>query len=166
MKIVVIGHSGHLEKTSLDELCEKIGYNIAKHGHMLVNGGTGGVMEAVSRGAKKAGGTVVGMLSGIENGNKYLSIGIEMGLDASISSVFMMYNADAVISIGGRAGTALELFAAYLKKIPVTLVANTGGWTDRMIENLVDGRYFDENRIVEVKVAHDAEEAVMMAEKI
>ncbi|MGC9214434.1 TIGR00725 family protein [Athalassotoga sp.] len=160
MKVAVIGHSGHLDKSTLNDLCEDIGYEIAKHGHVIVNGGTGGVMEAVSRGAKKAGGIVVGMLSGHEKGNDYLTIEIEMGFDASISSVFMMYNADAVISIGGRSGTALELFAAYLKKIPIILMAGTGGWTDRMINDLVDGKYFDENKIVEVKIAQRAEEVM------
>ena len=59
MKVAVIGHSGHLDKSTLNDLCEDIGYEIAKHGHVIVNGGTGGVMEAVSRGAKKAGGIVV-----------------------------------------------------------------------------------------------------------
>ncbi len=166
MKIAVIGHSGHLEKSALNDLCENIGYQIAKHGHVLVNGGTGGVMEAVSRGAKNAGGIVIGMLSGHEKGNDYLTIGIEMGFDASISSVFMMYNADAVISIGGRSGTALELFAAYLKKIPIILMDGTGGWTERMTKDLVDGKYFDENRIVEVRIAKTAEEAMRIIESI
>lgn len=166
MKVAVIGHSGHLDKSALNDLCEDVGYQMAKHGYMLVNGGTGGVMEAVSRGAKNGGGVVIGMLSGHEKGNDYLTIGIEMGFDASISSVFMMYNADVVISIGGRSGTALELFAAYLKKIPIILMAGTGGWTDRMINNLVDGKYFDENRIVEIKVAQSAKEAIDIIEKL
>ncbi len=166
MKIAVIGHSGHLDKSVLNDLCEDVGYHIAKHGHVLINGGTGGVMEAVSRGAKNGGGIVIGMLSGHEKGNDYLTIGIEMGFDASISSVFMMYNADAVISIGGRSGTALELFAAYLKKIPIILMAGTGGWTERMTKDLVDGKYFDENRIVEVQIAQTAEEAIRIIESI
>lgn len=165
MKIAVIGHSGHFdESSSINKLCENVGYEIAKHGHTLLNGGTGGVMEAVSRGARNANGIVIGMLSGHEKGNDYLTIGIEMGFDASISSVFMMYNADAVISIGGRSGTALEIFAAYLKKIPIILMAETGGWTERMLKELVDGKYLDENRIVEVKITDNAEEAVSMAE--
>lgn len=166
MKIAVIGHSGHFDESStLNKLCENVGYEIAKHGHILLNGGTGGVMEAVSHGARNANGIVIGMLSGHEKRNDYLTISIEMGSDASISSVFMMYNADAVISIGGRAGTALEIFAAYLKKIPIILMTETGGWTERMLKDLVDGKYLDENKIVEVKTANNAEEAVIMAEK-
>uniref|UniRef100_A0A7V3REH1 TIGR00725 family protein n=1 Tax=Mesoaciditoga lauensis TaxID=1495039 RepID=A0A7V3REH1_9BACT len=165
MKIAVIGHSGHLSESSLDELCENVGYEIAQHGHILFNGGTGGVMEAVSRGAKKGNGIVIGMISGQEKGNDYLTVEIGMGFDPSISSVFMMYNADAVISVGGRAGTALELFAAYLKKIPIVLLRGTGGWTERIAGGLIDGKYFDENRIVEVKSAWNAEDAVKMAEE-
>lgn len=41
-------------------LAEEVGVLIAKQGAVLINGGLGGIMEAASRGAKKAGGLVVG----------------------------------------------------------------------------------------------------------
>src|SRR5260370_24105634 len=44
---------------------ELVGANIAGAGAILVTGGLSGVMEAASRGAKRANGLVIGMLPGV-----------------------------------------------------------------------------------------------------
>ena len=48
------------------EQAERVGAVIAAAGAVLVCGGLGGVMEAASRGAARAGGVVVGLLPGLE----------------------------------------------------------------------------------------------------
>jgi uncharacterized protein (TIGR00725 family) len=167
MKIAVIGYSGNKDDSpvkSLGDLCEDLGYKIAKRGHTLVNGGTDGVMEVVSDGAKRAKGIVIGIVSGHENGNDHLTVELKTGLDSSMRSVLMMYNADAVISVGGKAGTGLEIFAAYLRGIPIILLRGTGGWTDRIAETLIEGKYLDERKIVELFNAWNVEEAIEIAE--
>lgn len=169
MKISVIGYSGNVNEVpvkSLAELCEDLGSKIAKRGHILVNGGTDGIMEMVSEGAKKADGTVIGIISGKEKGNEYLTVALKTGMDSSMRSVLMMYNADAVISVGGKAGTGLEIFSAYLMGIPIVLLRGTGGWTDRIAGTLIEGKYLDERKIIELKSAWNVDEAIEMAEKV
>ena len=163
MRIAVIGYSGNINKAPvkpLVELCESLGSEIAKRGHVLISGGRDGVMEVVSKGAAKLGGTTVGILPVNDVGNDFLTIGIDTGMDYSMRSILMMYNADAVISIGGKAGTGLEIFAAYGHSKPIFLLRGTGGWTDRIANILLEGKYLDERKQVEIKSVWSVEEAL------
>ncbi len=167
MKIAVIGYSGKVDEAPVKQLrgiCEELGQKIAARKHILINGGTDGIMEIVSRTAKNAGGEVIGIVAGVENGNQYLSFEVKTGMDSSMRSVLMMYNVDAVISVGGKAGTALELFSAYLLGIPIVLLRGTGGWTDRISGTLIDGKYLDERKLIEIKNSWSADEAIEIAE--
>ncbi len=167
MKIAVIGYSGNVEETpvrQLKEICEELGQKIALKKHILINGGTDGVMEIVSRAAKNAGGEVIGIVAGTENGNKHLSFEVKTGMDSSMRSVLMMYNVDGVISVGGKAGTGLELFSAYLLRVPIVLLRGTGGWTDRIAGILVEGKYLDERKLIEIKSAWNVDDAIEMVE--
>ena len=51
-------------------LAERVGRAIAEAGAVLLCGGLGGVMEAASRGAAEAGGTVVGLLPGFDGARR------------------------------------------------------------------------------------------------
>ena len=169
MKIAVIGYSGNVNLPpikSLEKTCELLGSEISKRGHILINGGTDGVMELVSKGASNAGGTVIGFLSEGEIGNRYLSMAIETGLDFLSRSVMMMYNADAVISVGGKVGTGLELFAAYVQSKPIVLLRGTGGWTDRIASVLIEGKYLDERKLTELKSVWKVDEALSVLEAV
>ncbi len=163
MKIAVIGYSGNIDENPvkpLTTLCEALGLEIVKRGHTLVTGGRDGVMEAVSKGAAKFGGTIVGILPANDTGNNFLTIRMNTGMDYSMRSILMMYNVDVVISIGGKAGTGLEIFAAYGHFKPIFLLRGTGGWTDRIANTLLDGKYLDERRQVEIKSVWSVEEAL------
>ncbi len=169
MRIGVIGYSGDIDKPPvkpLVELCESLGKEIAERGHVLINGGRDGVMEAVSRGAMKSGGIVVGILPKSDSGNDYLTVSVDTGMDFSMRSVLMMYNVDAVISVGGKVGTALELFAAYAHSKPVVLLRGTGGWTDKITNVLLDGKYIDDRKLAEMKSAWNVKEALEMVETL
>ncbi len=167
MKVGVIGYSGDVNEPpvrNLKELCEDLGKQIALKKHVLITGGTDGIMNLVSKGAKENGGTVVGIVPGKENGNSYLSYELKTGIDSSMRSVLMMYNVDAVISVGGKAGTGLEIFAAYLMGIPIILLRGTGGWTDRISGVLIEGKYLDERKLVELKNAWTVDDAINILE--
>ncbi len=169
MRIGVIGYSGDVGTSPMDSLfglCENLGEEIAKRGHVLVNGGRDGVMEAVSRGATKFGGTVVGILPKSDAGNGYLTVAVDTGMDFSMRSILMMYNVDVVISIGGKVGTGLELFAAYAQSKPVILLRGTGGWTDRIASVLLEGKYIDDRKLVEIKSVWSVEEALETVEAL
>jgi uncharacterized protein (TIGR00725 family) len=101
-------------------LAERVGRAIAQAGAVLLCGGLGGVMEAASRGAARAGGTVVGLLPGFEAGdaNRWVGIPIVTGMDQA-RNVILVRSSDAVIAIGGRYGTLSEIALALKLGRPV-----------------------------------------------
>ena len=64
--VAVIGEATCSRRTAA--AAERIGRALATAGAVLFTGGRGGVMEAASRGAAEAGGTVVGVLPGFDRG--------------------------------------------------------------------------------------------------
>ena len=99
---------------------ERVGRAIAEAGAVLVCGGLGGVMEAASRGAVRAGGTVVGLLPGFDVGdaNRWVTLPIVTGMDQA-RNVILVRSCDAVIAIGGRYGTLSEIALAFKLGKPV-----------------------------------------------
>jgi uncharacterized protein (TIGR00725 family) len=77
---------------------------------VLVTGGLGGVMEAACRGARKAGGTTIGILPGTDRSaaNPHVSVAIATGLGEARNAL-VVRSADAVIAIGGAYGTLSEI---------------------------------------------------------
>src|SRR5258705_11963521 len=61
---------------------EEVGKLLAERGAVVVTGGLSGVMEAVGRGAKNAGGLVIGVLPGVDkrDANPYVHVGIPTGM--------------------------------------------------------------------------------------
>jgi len=126
------------------ELAREVGRRLAEAKAVILCGGLGGVMEAVSQGAAEAGGTVVGILPGADRsaGNPYLSLAIATGLGEARNAV-LTCAADGVIAIGGGWGTLSEIGLARKKGRPVVGLETWG------LEGL--------------RVADSAEEAVRIA---
>ena len=80
MLISVIG--GNRAEPETLRAAEQLGGELAKRGLTVICGGLGGVMEAVCRGAKKAGGMTVGVLPGnrASSANPYVDIPIVTGI--------------------------------------------------------------------------------------
>ncbi|HTC85077.1 MAG TPA: TIGR00725 family protein [Candidatus Acidoferrum sp.] len=163
--IAVIGRAHHggedaVPQTTLRAAYE-VGRLIAAAGAVLVSGGTTGVMEAASRGAHEAGGLTVGIIPGTERGsaNQYVDISLPTGLGTARNLIHAR-GADAIVMIGGGAGTLNELTIAYQARRSVVVLEGTGGWADRIRGVLVDGRYVDERRVTEVFFAQKPAEAV------
>lgn len=94
------------------DTARSVGRIIALHGHTLICGGLGGVMEAAACGAKEAGGLVVGILPGDRaEANPYLDVAIGTGM-AHARNVIIVRSADAVIALPGKAGTLSEIAIA------------------------------------------------------
>jgi uncharacterized protein (TIGR00725 family) len=128
-QIAVIG-SGRCEQSSeLARLAEQVGEGVARAGAVLVCGGLGGVMEAASRGAAKAGGTVLGILpeTSIADANPHcthvVATGIGHGRNLAVAS-----SGEAVIAVGGEWGTLSEI--GFARAIGRTVVA-LRSWTLR-----------------------------------
>src|SRR4051812_3126101 len=61
-QISVIGSGSCAQDSDIAELAERVGRGLAEAGAVLVCGGLGGVMEAASSGAARAGGVVIGIV--------------------------------------------------------------------------------------------------------
>jgi len=156
LHVAVIGYSGSINISPVKELrgiCEEVGKLLAIHGHVVMTGGRDGVMELVSKAVSREGGRVVGVLPIGDEGNNHNEIRIQTGMDFALRSLILTKSADVVISIGGKAGTLLEIISSYSYGRPVILLENTGGWTDRIRSVLVDDKYLDERKTVEIRVA-------------
>ncbi len=116
MQIAVCGASVCGE--DLLEAARVVGATLAGHGALVLTGGRGGVMEAAARGAREAGGVVVGVLPDLSDGNPYLSVRIRTGMGHA-RNVVLVQSADAVVAVGGEYGTLSELAIALKLGIPV-----------------------------------------------
>lgn len=118
MIISVIGDGNPTEKISL--LAEEVGTLLAKKGILIVCGGLGGVMESVCRGAKKHGGTTIGIIPGIKasEANQWVDIPICTGISQA-RNVIIATTGDAIIAVGGKYGTLSEISHALSINKPV-----------------------------------------------
>ncbi len=115
IKIGIIGGSKISKEIYNDAL--EVGKLVAKGGAILVSGGMGGVMEAASKGAKEAGGLVVGILPGEDKSeaNPYVDIPIFTGL-GWMRNILVIRNSDVLIALDGSYGTLSEIAYAFLYK--------------------------------------------------
>lgn len=160
--IAVCG-SGTLDAV-LAGIAERVGRAIVEQGCVLVCGGMGGVMEAACRGgraAREAGadGLVVGILpvAELDGGNPFCDVVIPTGMGVA-RNVLVVRSADAVILVGGGAGTLSEAAYAWQFGKPIVAVAASGGWAARLAGQTIDARRPDR-----VLTAGTPEEAVALA---
>jgi uncharacterized protein (TIGR00725 family) len=123
---------------------EEIGRMLAAEGAVVVCGGLGGVMEAVSRGATGAGGTVLGILPGADRSeaNEHVTVVLATGM-GEMRNTLVVRAADTVIAVGGAYGTLSEIAFALRTGVPVIGI---GSWD---LDDVID--------------APDAEAAVALA---
>ncbi len=91
----------------------EVGAQLAQRDAVLVCGGGGGCMAAAARAARDLGGTTVGILPGYDAAaaNEGIEIPVATGLGQA-RNVVVVASADAVIAIGGAAGTLSEIAIA------------------------------------------------------
>ncbi len=107
-RISVIG--GSQASQDMLQVAERTGEQIADHGAILICGGMGGVMEAACRGAKKAGGTTVGIVPTRKAGdaNPHVDIPIVTGM-GDARNVSVALTGMGIIAIDGGFGTLSEM---------------------------------------------------------
>src|SRR5438445_11228836 len=165
--IAVIGKSekdpGDPPSPEALKAAEMVGATIAGAGAILITGGLSGVMEAASRGAKRANGLVIGMLPGFhkEDANRYVDVAITTGM-GWMRNTLTVRAADAVIMISGGIGTLNELTVAYQDK-PTVILEGSGGWSSRIREIAYGGKHLEEAKIAELHFAQPPQQAVDMA---
>ncbi|MGH2699145.1 MAG: TIGR00725 family protein [Actinomycetota bacterium] len=108
----------------VNALAEEVGALLARAEAVVVCGGLGGVMEAVCRGAKSAGGRTVGILPGTDrtDANPYVDVALPTGLGESRNALIARA-ADVLIAIAGEFGTLSEIGLALKIGTPVVGLA-------------------------------------------
>jgi hypothetical protein len=117
MQIAIVG--GGACSPEVRGAAKRLGQIIASHGHVLICGGLGGVMEAACCGAREAGGLCVGILPGEkEEANSYIDVTIATGMGHA-RNVIIVKSADLVIALPGEMGTLSEMALAMKMNKPV-----------------------------------------------
>jgi uncharacterized protein (TIGR00725 family) len=158
-QVSVIGYDSRLCTDAAYDAAYRVGAELARRGVVVINGGLGGVMEAASKGAREAGGLTVGITPSEDGSqaNAYCDVVVPSGM--GFARNFLVVNSgDAVIIVGGGAGTLTEAAAAYGKGKPLIAVKGTGGVADEWAD-----RYFDQRKTIKVSGAGTPEQAVTMA---
>lgn len=112
--IVGVMGSGTDRDPDLLRTAEDLGAAVARASWVLLNGGRrSGVMDASARGAAKAGGFVVGVLSDEDahDASRHLDVAIRTGM-GDARNVVNVLSSDVVIAMRGGAGTLSEVALA------------------------------------------------------
>ncbi|MBN8624773.1 MAG: YHS domain-containing protein [Planctomycetes bacterium] len=145
LTVGVMGGAGEDVAVQHLRLAEQLGEAVAQAGCILVTGGCPGLPLAAARGAKRAGGTVVGISPGLsleEHAFKFESptvhhdVLIFTGSGLMGREVVNIRSSDIVIIIGGSSGTLGELAIAYDEGKLIGALTGTGGISD-MAESIL-----------------------------
>ncbi|MES2930849.1 MAG: TIGR00725 family protein [Patescibacteria group bacterium] len=148
IQIGVMGSAADLNYSKeLESLAEQIGFLVAKNDATLIFGAEkdyDSLSTSACRGAKKGGGITVGITynRGLdifekENVDVIISTGLERGGGRETS---LILSCDGIIAISGGSGTLTEIAIAYQANIPVVVLKNTGGWSDKLAGQYLDAR--------------------------
>lgn len=141
--LAVIGDAGVGPGTPAWAEALTLGRLAVDHGYRIVCGGLRGVMEAACRGAHESAayreGDTVGILpvGDPDEANPWVDIVLATHLDAARNT--LIANADAVVAIGGGAGTLSEMaYAWQYKRLVIGL--DVPGWSRKLAGQRIDQR--------------------------
>ncbi|MBI5793955.1 LOG family protein [Candidatus Uhrbacteria bacterium] len=167
LQIGVMGSAADLNYgEEVSQLAERVGELLAERGAIVVYGAEkdyDSLSTAAARGAKRKGGTTVGVTYGKgkyvwdKEGNT--DVIIVTGLERGGGREFVLVNScDAIIAISGGSGTLTELAIAYQSDIPMVALTGVGGWSQKLAGEFIDAR--ERRRVL---AASTPEEAVELA---
>src|SRR3989344_2148695 len=156
-KICISGaaDTSHINPESLEKTRE-IGRLVAERGMVLVTGATTGAPLWAARGAKEAGGIVIGIspassklqhVRGYRLPTHYHELLLYTGFGYSGRNLLLTRSADAVISVGGRIGTLNEFTDAFEDGKPQGVLTGTGGTTD-LYQEILEKAHRGPGRVV------------------
>jgi uncharacterized protein (TIGR00725 family) len=141
MTVGVMGSAGGRLTAQVRQKVRTLGTGIAKRGYVLITGACPGLPHEAVKGAKEAGGIVVGVSPALnleEHVNVYRSP--TRGYDAIIYTgsglmgreIENIRSCDVVIFAGGRSGSLGEFAIAYDEAKVIGVLKSTGGITDHL----------------------------------
>lgn len=165
-KICVSGaaETGHCADGTFEK-AEQVGREIAKRGLILVTGATTGAPYWAAKGAKEAGGFVIGLspaasklahLKSYRLPVDYHDLIIYTGFDYAGRNLLLTRSSDAIITICGRIGTLNEFTIGFEDRKPMGVLEGTGGTADR-IREIIEQSHRGPGKVV---YSHDPAELV------
>ena len=160
--ISVIGDAGVQPGSATYEMACDVGRLAVDAGFRVMTGGLGGVMEAACKGAHASAlyreGDTIGILPQLDPAaaNPWVDIVLATGLDHARNT--LVANADAVVALGGGAGTLSEMAFAWMFKRLIVAVRGLG-WADRLGDQRLDARArcdLDDDRVYSAEDGHQA----------
>ena len=141
-KICVSGaaETGHCGVDAF-KIGEELGREIIRHNGVLVDGATTGFPYWAARGAKSAGGIVIGLSPAASEAahiktyrlpTDYHDLIVYTGFEYSGRNLLLTRSADAIITICGRMGTLNEFTIAFEDNKPIGVLEGTGGTADEL----------------------------------
>ncbi len=156
-KICVSGaaESGHCAPDA-SQKAETMGRLIAEHNMILLTGATTGIPYWAAKGAKEAGGIVIGLSPAASRRAHiktyhlpidYHDLIIYTGFHYAGRNLLLTRAADAVITICGRIGTLNEFTIAFEDAKPQGVLTGTGGLADKL-EDIIAGAHRGNGKVV------------------
>jgi uncharacterized protein (TIGR00725 family) len=137
LKIGVMGSASgpQTEDPIAREKARLIGHQVAKRGHLFINGACPGLPHDSMLACKESGGFTVGIspaFSEYEHVHEYMSphdhdLIIYTGMGFMERDIINIRSADGVVIIGGGIGTLNEFTIAYDEGRPIGIMTNSGG---------------------------------------
>jgi uncharacterized protein (TIGR00725 family) len=124
MRTVIGVMGGGEADAATTDLAYRMGTLIAGEGWVLLNGGrAAGVMDASARGAREAGGLIVGVLPDADTSRASEHIDVPIVTDMGYGRNYVnVLSSDVVVALPGRAGTLSEIALALSISKTVVLV--------------------------------------------
>ena len=125
------------------ELAVALGQGLVDHNYRIVSGGHGDLAKALSSGARESpkyrDGDLIAILPGYDPSvaDKYSDIAIATGIDHARNLI--VANSDAVVALGGGAGTLSEVAYAWALK-RLVLAYRVDGWSGKLAGSRIDSR--------------------------
>lgn len=147
--IAVLGDASAAPGTDRYKLAFDTGRMLIDEGYRVICGGMAGVMEAVCAGARSSSsyreGDTIALIPSFDHDkvNEFVDIVIPTGMDVVRNA--LTGNADAVIAIGGGAGTLSEMAFAWTYYRLIIAYRSIPGWAQKLADTRIDGRIRYEN---------------------
>ena len=141
--VAVIGDSSTSQNDERYLLARKLGTALIDNNYRIITGGLGGIMQAVSEGARESEnykeGDILGILPGFDpdEANSCIDIPIATGLNYGRNAI--VANSDAVVAIGGGSGTLSEMAHAWAMR-RLVIAYKVRGWSGELAERKLDER--------------------------
>ncbi|MEK7192287.1 MAG: hypothetical protein AAB646_02120 [Patescibacteria group bacterium] len=156
-KICISGaaETGHCAIDALEK-AEQLGMEVANAGMVLLTGATTGIPYWAAKGAKEAGGMVIGLspaaselahIKSYQLPTDYHDLIVYTGFDYAGRNLLLTRSSDAVVVACGRMGTLNEFTIAFEDKKPIGVLLKTGGMADEL-EGIVSKAHRGPGRVI------------------